>query len=209
MNKFEDEYYFLIDTPFRESFLELVGIKGAGDRFYETDQLDYGDGPVFFGQAFKEDMPFKLGSVQMDGGAPIVSKDIAEVIDQYTIAGFQLFPSIIVDDNGEWHEDFYYFNSYGRLDCVDFKKSEIPRYNPNARLGQRITKYKLRADVLDNIEEEKRLIIMLDKVLGPSLLVHQKLVDKLAQFNIEAFTFYRVSEYELGMQYKHKPSVQR
>ncbi|MGF1743065.1 hypothetical protein L4C34_18765 [Vibrio profundum] len=202
MSTFENEYYLLIDTPFRESFLELVGIKGAGARFYETDQLDYGDGPVFFGQAFKEDMPFKLSNVQMDGGAPIVSKEIAEVIGQYNIEGFQLFPSIIVGDDGEWHEDFYYFNSYKRLDCVDFKNSEVEDYDPDSLIGQEVIKYKLRADVLEDIKEERRLIIMLDQVFGPKLLVHEKLVDQLAQFNIEAFTFYKLSEYELGMQYK-------
>ncbi|MGF1743316.1 hypothetical protein L4C34_20180 [Vibrio profundum] len=208
MNTFEDEYYFLIDTPFRKSFLELVGIKGAGDRFYEWAQLDYGDGPLFFGQAFKEAMPFKLSNVQMDGGVPVVCKKIAEVIDQYNIDGFQLFPSIIVDDNGEWHEDFYYFNCYEELDCVDFKKSEVEDYEPDSLMGHVVLKFKLRADVLEAIEEEKRMVIMLGNVLGPSLLVHKKLVDQLAQFNIEAFTFYKASEYERGIQYKCKPAVQ-
>ena len=136
MKNFEDEYYLLIDTPFQETFLELVGIKGAGDRFYESDKLDLGDGPIFFGQAFKEDMPFKLGDVQMDAGHPIVSKEIADAIDQYNIDGFQLFPSIIVGDDGEWHEDFYYFNVYEELDCLDFKRSEISKYDPNRIVGR-------------------------------------------------------------------------
>ncbi|MGF1743057.1 hypothetical protein L4C34_18725, partial [Vibrio profundum] len=188
MNTFEDEYYLLIDTPFRENFLELVGIKGAGARFYETDQLDYGDGPIFFGQVFKEDMPFKLSNVQMDSGNPVVSKEIADVIAKYNIDGFQLFPAIIVDENDKWYEDFYYFNVYERLDCVDFENSEVDDYDPDSIIGQEVIKFKLRADVLENIEEERRLIVMLDEVVEAPLLVHQKLVDQLVQFNIEAFT---------------------
>ncbi|MGF1743318.1 hypothetical protein L4C34_20190 [Vibrio profundum] len=202
MKNFEDEYYLLIDTPSRESFLELVGIKGAGARFYETDQLDYGDGPIFLANAFKEDMPFTLSNVQMDAGKPVVSKEIASAIEDYNIDGFQLFPAIIVGDDGEWHEDFYYCNVYDTLDCLDFEKSEVPYFKPKPGCKQRVVKYKLRADVLESIEEEKRLIFRLDKVYTPSLLVHKKIVDRLEPFNIEAFTFYKLSEYELGMQYK-------
>ncbi|MGF1742807.1 hypothetical protein L4C34_17355, partial [Vibrio profundum] len=112
------------------------------------------------------------------------------------------FPAIIVDENDKWYEDFYYFNVYERLDCVDFENSEVDDYDPDSIIGQEVIKFKLRADVLENIEEERRLIVMLDEVVEAPLLVHQKLVDQLVQFNIEAFTFYKLSEYELGMEFR-------
>ncbi|MGF1743317.1 hypothetical protein L4C34_20185 [Vibrio profundum] len=55
--------------------------------------------------------------------------------------------------------------------------------------------------MLEEIEEEKRLIFTLENVLVPSLVVHQKIVDLLAKFDVCTFTFYKLSEYEQGMQY--------
>ena len=56
--------------------------------------------------------------------------------------------------------------------------------------------------MLEKIEEEKRLIFTLENVMVPSLVVHQKIVDLLAKFDISAFTFYKLSEYEQGMEFR-------
>ena len=100
----------LLRNPNQHHFLALRGIKGAGQRRYKIRQLDYGDGPVFFENALKGEVPFHLGNAQMDGLFPVVSEDIAEEIGQFRIDGFQLFPAVIVGDDDQWYEAFYFFN---------------------------------------------------------------------------------------------------
>ncbi|MGF1743061.1 hypothetical protein L4C34_18745 [Vibrio profundum] len=206
MKSLEEQYYILLDKPNRESFLELKGIKGAGSRHYTFKKLDYGDGPLFFENALKGNMPFYLSNVQMDGGIPVVSKDIAKEIERYNIEGFQLFPSIIISDDGQWHEDFYYFNLYKKVDCVDFFKSEVLGYDPNEMLGHDVVKYHLNNDVLNNINEESRLIIKLDNVFSRSVIVHEKIVNIFMKFNIDAFVLYKLSEYRQGMEFINQQS---
>lgn len=201
MSNYEEEYFILISTPFRRQFLDLRATLETGRRHHTYEQLDYGDGPIFFENSYKGEVPFYLANAQMDAIYPVVSKDIAEVLNKYQIDGFQLFPSVIIDDDGEWHEEFYFFNLYKPLDCVDFEHSVVRSYKPNSRRNE-VLEYKLRSDILDVIPQENRLIIRLDRVVGGAIIVHEKIVNKLSKIDIEAFQFYPLSEYRLGMEFK-------
>lgn len=95
-----------------------------------------------------------------------------------------------------------FFNCYKKLDCVDFSKSIVRDYDPNDIIGHEVLKYKLKEEMLLGIEEESRLILKLDNIIGGAIIVHEKLVRKLDKYNIDSFLFYKLSEYELGIQYK-------
>ncbi|MGF1742806.1 hypothetical protein L4C34_17350 [Vibrio profundum] len=202
MEKLENQYYMLLRNPNQTPFLALRGTKDAGQRRYKIRQLEYDDGPVFFENALKGEMPFYIGNAQMDGIFPVVSEEIAEEIGQLKIDGFQLFPAVIVGDDDQWHEAFYFFNCYRKLDCVDFSSSLVRNYDPNDIVGHEVLKYKLKEEMLLGIEEENRLIIKLDNVVGGAIIVHEKLVSKLEKHDVDAFLFYKLSEYELGTEYK-------
>ncbi|CAM3220030.1 DUF1629 domain-containing protein [Vibrio neptunius] len=201
MKNYEQEYFILKRVPYREKFLSLRATLDTGRRNHTYERLDYGDGPVFFENGFKGEVPFYLTDGQFDGIYPVVSLKVASVIREYNIDGFQLFPAVIIGDDGKWHEEFYFFNFYAPLDCVDFENSDVDEYEPNARYNEVIS-YKLRSDVLDGIPEENRLIIKLARVEGGALIFHQKIVNALARFDVEAFQFFKLSEYELGMEYR-------
>ncbi|MFM2593531.1 DUF1629 domain-containing protein [Vibrio harveyi] len=201
MKNYEQEYYLLKRVPFREKFLSLRATLDTGRRNHTYERLDYGDGPVFFENGYKGEIPFYLTNVQMDSIYPVVSEDIAGVVNQYKTHGLQLFPAVIIGDDGKWHEEFYFFNFYDALDCVDFENSDVDEYEPNAKHNEVIT-YKLLSSVLDNIPEENRLIIKLARVEGGAIIIHDKVVKALAKFNIETFQFFKLSEYKLGMEFK-------
>ncbi|WP_425628067.1 imm11 family protein [Vibrio neptunius] len=201
MNNYEDIYYIAKTVAFQENFLELQATKNTGVRNHTYKKLDFGDGPVFFENGFKGLVPFNLTDGQFDGLYPVVSLKVASVIRYHNIDGFQLFPAVIIGDDGKWHKDFYFFNFYSPLDCVDFENSDVREYKPNARYNEVIS-YKLRSDVLDGIPEENRLMIKLARVQGGALIFHQKIVDALARFDVEAFQFFKLSEYELDMEYR-------
>ncbi|WP_157634029.1 hypothetical protein [Vibrio neptunius] len=56
--------------------------------------------------------------------------------------------------------------------------------------------------MLDAIPEEHRLMIKLAGVTGGALLFHQNIVNALATFNIEAFQFFKLSDYRKGMEFE-------
>ncbi len=201
MKKYEEIYYILKSVAFQEIFLELKPSKNTARRNHTFERLDYADGAVFFENAFRGDIPFYLTNGQFDGIYPVVSSDIADALSLYEIRGFQLFPAVIMDDSEKWHEDFYFFNFYEKFDVVDFEKSIVSNYKPNSKYNE-VIKFTLDADILDSINEEERLIIDLARVEGGALIFHEKIVNLLSRFEIEAFQFFKLSEYELGMEFR-------
>ncbi len=201
MSSYEEQYYILKKRAFRKKILSLRADENTGRRHHTYEKLDYGDGPVFFENGYAGEVPFYLTNVQMDGIYPVVSEDIASMLKKFDIDGFQLFPAIIIDDNRKWHEDFYFFNFYSPLDCVDFEHSEVDEYEADAKCNE-VIKYKLKDKILDNIDEENRLIMKLDRVEGGALIFHEKVVTLLSEFEIEAIRFFKLSEYELGMEFR-------
>ena len=193
MKKYEEQYYILKRVESRERFLSLRATENTGSRNHTYEKLDYGDGPVFFENGYKGEIPFHLTNAQMDSIYPVVSEDVASVVNQYDTHGLQLFPAVIIGDDGKWHEEFYFFNFYRDIDCVDFQNSVVRNYSP-AKRNNTILQYQLDKSVLDAIPEENRLMIKLAGVTGGALLFHEKVVKALAKFNIEAFQFFKLSD---------------
>ncbi|MBN3492243.1 imm11 family protein [Vibrio neptunius] len=201
MKNYEQEYFILKRVPYREKFLSLRATLDTGRRNHTYERLDYGDGPVFFENGYKGEIPFYLTNAQMDSIYPVVSEDVASVVNQYDIHGLQLFPAVIIGDDGKWHEEFYFFNFYQDIDCVDFQNSVVRNYSP-AKRNNTVLQYKLDESVLSAISEENRLMIKLSGVTGGALLFHEKIVNALAKFNIEAFQFFKLSDYRKGMEFE-------
>ncbi|BCV64209.1 imm11 family protein [Shewanella algae] len=201
MRQYEEQYYILKRVEFREIFLSLRATENTGARNHTYEKLDYGDGPALFENGYKGEIPFHLTNAQMDSIYPVVSEDVASAVKGYHTKGFQLFPAVIIDDDDHWHEDFYFFNFYRDIDCVDFKKSTVRNYSP-AKKNNTVLQYKLDASVLDAIPEENRLMIKLAGVTGGALLFHEKIVKALTKFNIEAFQFFKLSDYRKGMEFE-------
>ncbi|MER2497038.1 DUF1629 domain-containing protein [Vibrio neptunius] len=201
MRRYEEQYYILKRVEFRETFLSLRATENTGVRNHTYEKLDYGDGPVFFENGYKGEIPFHLTNAQMESIYPVVSEDVASVLKGYHIEGFQLFPAIIIDDDGKWHEGFYFFNFYRDIDCVDFQNSVVRNYSA-AKRNNTVLQYKLDKSVLDAIPEEHRLMIKLAGVTGGALLFHENIVNALAKFNIEAFQFFKLSDYRKGMEFE-------
>lgn len=201
MRQYEEQYYILKRVEFREIFLSLRATENTGARNHTYEKLDYGDGPALFENGYKGEIPFHLTNAQMDSIYPVVSEDVASAVKGYHTKGFQLFPAVIIDDDDHWHEDFYFFNFYRDIDCVDFKKSTVRNYSP-AKKNNTVLQYKLDASVLDTIPEENRLMIKLAGVTGGALLFHEKIVKALTKFNIEAFQFFKLSDYRKGMEFE-------
>ncbi|MGF1724783.1 imm11 family protein [Photobacterium nomapromontoriensis] len=202
MNNYEEQYYRVFEVPFRETYLHLKASLDTGRRRYSFTKLDFGDGPIFFINADKGEMPFIVSDFILHGFFPVVSKKIADKLMSLNINNFQLFPAVLIDDDEQWHEEFFFFNAYENLDCIDFKRSEILDYSPDDSRHE-VIQYKFKNEVLDSIQLENRLIIRPEKVAGGGLLIHEKIVNKIINYvNENEFKFFKLSEYKLGDEYK-------
>ncbi|MGX2954602.1 hypothetical protein ACWAU3_18765 [Shewanella sp. JL219SE-S6] len=106
MNNYEEQYYKVFEVPFRETYLHLKASLDTGRRRYSFTKLDTIDGPIFFTNADKGEMPFIVSDFLLHSFFPVVSKKIADMIMPYRINGFQLFPTVLIGDDEKRHEDF-------------------------------------------------------------------------------------------------------
>ncbi|MEL4401688.1 hypothetical protein AAEJ42_15550 [Shewanella algae] len=64
-----------------------------------------------------------------------------------------------MDDNGKFHEEYWVFNVFEKMDVLDLDRCAIRKRNPN-REGQKIQQYCLSDEKLEAIPEEDRLVFM-------------------------------------------------
>ena len=201
MKNYEDQYYLLLKNPFRNDLISLKATLNTSRRDFRITELDYEDGPVFFTLSDKSSV-CNLNKIQFTGIFPVVSSDVAEILAQYKVRSFQLFPAVIIDQNDNWYEDYFYFNLYDELDCIDFEKSKIRNYDPSD-YDHEVIEYKFNNDILDAIDVNERLIILPEGVFGGSLIFHEKIVEKLKKYiDKNSLSFYKLSDYKLGDEYK-------
>ena len=196
-----DEQYYIVKSCYTENTLHLTSAKNTGFRDYTDEKMRFCDGPLFFKNAFKDEIDFKLSSVHLNGVYPVVSNEIYEELKVYDINGFQLFPSIIISDKNEFIENYYFFNFFEKLDCLDLNKSKLLFKDPSGEFNEMID-YKLNEDVLSRIDEEKRLIIQLDRTSCGDVIFHERIVRIFKKYNLDTVCFFKLSEYVSGMEYK-------
>ncbi|MBN3492238.1 imm11 family protein [Vibrio neptunius] len=202
MKNYEEQYFQVFDAPFNDAVFSLKPSLETGRRRYTFTKLDFGDGPITFVNSDKGDIPFVLSNFFLHGFFPIVSKEIADVIKGYDIDGFQLFPTVLIDDDDKWHEDFFFFNLYQELDFVDFENSEIQDFEPGDTRYD-VVRYKFKDDVLNAIPLEERLIIRPKNVWGRGVFIHESIVSKIEKsIDQSSFRFLRMSDYKLGDEFK-------
>ncbi|MFC3679366.1 imm11 family protein [Bacterioplanoides pacificum] len=205
MTTYEDQYY-LVNKKYDENTLYLTPFEKTMQRRFHLKKIPYGEEPLFFENAFKEKdkqhgISRPLRKAMMWTTFLIVDENIKEDLEQYDINGFQLYPAVVVDDNGNYHEDYWFFNIYQHLDALDTDLSIIDNYNPNSN-GHDVEKFKLKTDVLDQIKEENRLIFIMPNTEILTIIAHQKIVDIFNKHDVDSVVFHKMSEWYSGKQFR-------
>ena len=125
----------------------------------------------------------------------------------FDFTDMQLYPAVYIDDEGQYHENYWCMNFWG-IDCLDREKSILSRIgqrklqeNPHAdRLP--VKKYALSQEVLNKIPEEKRLVFKIGGDNTGYVFIHQKITDIFREENATGIKLYKVSEYKKGMEYR-------
>lgn len=205
MTKHEEQYY-IASKQYNEDTLYLSALDRTESRDYDFERLKFGREPLFFENAYKEDDRGKgvrrpIKKAHMNSTYLIVNNDIKADLDGYNISGFQFYPAVIVDDDDNYHEDYWFFNIYKEFDFLDCKGSEIKNYKPGAKRNK-VMKYKLDVEKLERISEENRLIFMMPNTDQRTTYVHQKIVDVFERHRVDNINFLKMSEWYRGKQFR-------
>ena len=207
MNKYDDQYY-IVDEVYDDNTLYLKALKKSANRDFEYKKMQSGDEPLFFENAYKkEDIATgskkQIKQSHMNGNFLLVSNDIRGKIKDIQSNGIQLYPTVIIDDDENFHDNFWLFNVFKKQDYIDFDKSEIKRYDPKDD-SHRVKKYCLSDEALDKVHEENRLIFKPSNTDIGFMFVHQKIVDIFNELKVDNIKFYKVSEWKKGMQFQEE-----
>ena len=205
MTTYEDQYY-LVKKKYDENTLYLKPFNKKARMGARFEEIPYGGEPLFFENAYKEKdkqhgISRPLRKAMMWSTFLIVNDNIKEDLEQYDINSLQLYPAVVVDDNGDYHENYWYLNIYQGLDVLDVNLSEIGNYNPNDD-DHDVKKFKLKTDILDQIKEENRLIFIFPNTETMTMIAHQKIVDIFNKHDVDSVVFHKMSEWYAGKQFR-------
>ncbi|WP_199611055.1 imm11 family protein [Flocculibacter collagenilyticus] len=210
MNKYDDEYYIILND-YHDQTLYVDALQKSADRRYRYKKLTLGQEPLFFENGYKEEAIEKginlpVTDVLMDGVTPIITTKLRDKIKHIDFKVMQLYPSVYIDDKDKWHENYWCMNFWEEVDYWDKEKSKLSKTsrkrlatNPNAVVID-IYKYVLDVEKLDKVPLAERLIFKIDRGMG-YIFIHQSIADILMEENPTGIKLVKVSDFEEGKQF--------
>jgi len=205
MTEYEDQYY-LVGKKFNAETLYLSALEKTENRDYDFDKMIYGEEPLFFENAYRDKdgergVVRSLKKVHMNSTYLIVDDEIKADMEVFDINGFQLYPAVIITDDGVYHDNYWFFNIYEELDALDCENSVIRDYDLKNR-GHEVEKFKLNKEVLGGIPEENRLVFIMPNTETRVTVVHQKIVNIFERYGVDNIAFHKMSEWYPGKQFR-------
>lgn len=206
MNNFDDEYYIILENS--QPYYPTLTAKGStADRPYGRKELTLGEAPLTFIDGFRDEHLKKgikevLTDVLFDSTNMVVSTKIKKGLDEFNIPNLQFYPTTYIDNDGNWHEDYWYMNFYQRLDCWDRTKSEydddFDESDPYDFAD--VDKYHLDSSKLIDIPESERLMFKMGRSAGQYIFAHKRIAKYLLLEQIPSMKLFKVSEFQEGDQ---------
>lgn len=138
-------------------------------------------------------------------GSILIKKYLWEKIEGFNSEGLAFHPSVFIDDEGIWHENFMFMVFYKNLDCWDRERSVVEEEEEHLAdetvFPVVVERFYLDDKVLDKIPENQRLMFEMGGVQNSLVCFHQKIVDIFDQNKAAGIRFLKVSEFEDGDDY--------
>jgi len=205
MTKLEEQYYIIFpDNSFSKQSNRVSFDSNTCQRSPHYKKLISGQKPVFF-YSDAEDKSIELTKLVFSGPSIILHKSLVENINDENIIHGQLYPSVYIDPEGKFHEEYFLINVYEEYDCWcrENSKYRLVRDDDDEDndIEAHMFKYKFNYNLLSKIEEENRLFFKIGGVDRPRIFIHQKVLDVLLANQVKGFKAYSILEYELGKEF--------
>lgn len=180
------------------------------NRNFRLNKLPPFGEPLFFENKYRkeflvEDIKYPMSDVFIESLGFLCIEGVKDYLSNFNIKGFQLYPAVFIDDQSNWHEDYWYAGFYNTLDCWDRKQSSLIEFpdefddeNDDEDDLPTVEKFVLDENVLNKIPEEERLLFVMGGCFNPMIFVHKRIVRYFQDAQINGFRLYKIDEYEFG-----------
>ncbi|MCG9678650.1 hypothetical protein [Vibrio sp. Isolate24] len=203
MSRFNDQYYIVFKN-YDENTLYLTTHDRSDHRDYEFTKLS-GNEPMFFENGYREEdlargISRPITKAHLDSTYPVIADEVKQSLGDISNDCFQLYPAIIVDDHGKYHDSYWAFNLFQKMDVLNLEKCQIDDYDPEDT-RHTIDQYCLDNDKLSAIPENERLVFMPKFSDYPHIMMHEKVVKVFKKHNVDTLNFVKVSDWVMGLQF--------
>ncbi|EOB6676691.1 imm11 family protein [Vibrio vulnificus] len=203
MSKYNDQYYIVFEN-YDENTLYLTTHDRSDHRDYEYTKLT-GSEPMFFVNGYRDEdlargVSRPIKQAHLDSTYPVFSDEIKQSLGNVDNACCQVYPGVIVDDYDKYHEGYWVFNVFEKMDVLDLEKCQIDDYDPEDT-RHTIDQYCLDDDKLSAIPEKERLVFMPKFSDYPHIIVHEKVVKAFKKHDVDTLNFVKVSDWVMGLQF--------
>jgi hypothetical protein len=184
MTHFNDDYFFIRKPKNDDQLPFLEPDENTEDRRFRLEMQQPGSAPLVFRNSWKEEnlrrgIRSLAPAVLFEGDDLVVSTAIRQSLLLADIPDLAMHPAIYIDDQGTWHEDYWFLTFTKWLDCWDRNASTYEQDDPPVRLGDfelyQVYEYSLDPDVLDKIPLQNRLLFKLGGSLDGFIVCHKSL----------------------------------
>lgn len=179
MNKYNEQYY-IARKPFNDNQLHIKADRKTAERDYFYKKMVLGEAPLFFENSYKEEDKDKgikrsITDVLLDSSDLLVCNKIRNELIQYEIDGMQFYPSVYIDDDNNWNENYWFLNFYEEFHYWDKNQSIVDIDEDDDEDDDiEVFKYSLDAQKLDKIPEERRLMFKMSGATVAYIFVHHR-----------------------------------
>jgi hypothetical protein len=184
MANYEADYLFL-RRPTDEALPYAQPDANTAELNYMFEVMPAGSTPLtFFNgmaamQRERRIRPYKgAPEVLFVGSDLLVSDRLRGKLLPFDIPNLAIQPAIYVDDDGRWHDGFWYLTFTDRFDCWDRDLSDYDRDDPIELGGMQlfdVYSFKLDGRLLDNTPLQERLLFKMGGVNPAPVTVHKSL----------------------------------
>jgi hypothetical protein len=146
----------------------------------------------------KKPKPSITPDVLFSGHDILVRTEARNKLLRHDIANVFMHPAIYIDDNKEWHEDFWFLTFTTYLDCWD---REASRYDRNRKLIgtepplYNIKKFSLDAKVLSDLPLRERLLFKMGGSIEGFIVCHNSLLPIFSQNGKPGISIMPINEF--------------
>ncbi|MEZ8046853.1 hypothetical protein AB6C46_23115 [Vibrio sp. 10N.237.312.C02] len=203
MSQYNDQYYIVFKN-YDGNTLYLTTHDRSDHRDYEFTKLS-GNEPMFFENGYREEdlargISRPITKAHLDSTYPVIADEVKQSLGDIGNDCFQLYPAIIVDDHGKYHDSYWAFNLFQKMDVLNLEKSQIDDFDPEDT-RHTIEQYYLDDDKLSAMPEKERLVFMPKFSDYPHIIVHEKVVKAFKKHNVDTLNFVKVSDWVMGLQF--------
>lgn len=185
---FENEYFFIRKPKGRPDLPYLNPDLDTSKRNYDFEALPLGQAPLRFYNENRQQnridgVTSMTPNILFEGFNLVVRDKIRERLLDLDVPHVHLYPSIYIDNEERWNEDYWYLTFTREFDCWDRELSDYERSDPPVELGgakyHQVYSYRFQPELMKRTPLEQRLLFKMGGSLDAFIVAHESIIGKV------------------------------